>query len=293
MLKLRWPGVCRVCGTELPAGSTAEWDTTTRKLSCTACLDGKAESAAPASPATSSRGPDREPRGAAARREPEPSATSSEFDRGRPGASVSREYRRRKSSRETRTRASHPHIGGLLLALSGSPRHESAFHQGELGERAVAESLERRTARGPAIILHDRRMPRGRGNIDHLAIAPAGVFVIDAKNIRGKVRVANPLFGNQRLLISGRDRTRLIDGLDRQVAAVRTALAANGEAGVPVQGVLCFTTADLPLLGTLKMRGHLMLHRRALAKRLNASGPLDALAIETLARALAGALAPA
>ena len=59
---------------------------------------------------------------------------------------------------------------------------------------------------------------------------------------------------------------------------------------VPVQGVLCFTTADLPLFGTLKMRGHLLLHRKALAKRLNASGPLGPPAIEALADSLAAVL---
>jgi hypothetical protein len=94
-------------------------------------------------------------------------------------------------------------------------------------------------------------------------------------------------------MISGRNRTKLIHGLDRQVAAVRHALAGNGHADVPVQGVLCFTKADLPLLGTLKMRGHLLIHRRALIKRLNTSGPFDSSVIDTLARTLAGALPPA
>jgi hypothetical protein len=85
----------------------------------------------------------------------------------------------------------------------------------------------------------------------------------------------------------------LIDGLDRQVAAVRAALADDGHGEVPVQGVLCFTTADLPLLGTLRMRGHLLLYRRALVKRLNASGPLDEPARASLARVLADAFPPA
>jgi len=136
-------------------------------------------------------------------------------------------------------------------------------------------------------------MPGGRGNIDHLAIAPTGVFVIDAKNIKGKVRVAKPLFGATKLRVAGRNRTKLIDGLDRQVSAVRDALAANGHADVPVQGVLCFTIADLPLLGTLKMRGHLLLYRKGLARRLNASGPLQSPAIEALAHSLTAALPPA
>jgi Nuclease-related domain len=214
-----------------------------------------------------------------------------ELDRGRPGASAAREHQRRKSNREARTRKAHPRIGRLLLALRGTPQHESAFHVGERGEQAVAASLKQRTAHGPTIILNDRRMPGGRGNIDHLAITATGVFVIDAKNIKGKVHVAKPLFGAAKLRITGRDRTKLIDGLDRQVSAVRDALEANSHAGVPVQGVLCFTAAaELPLLGTLKMRGHLLLHSKALAKRLNTSGPLQPPAIDALARSLAAAL---
>ncbi|WP_051324884.1 nuclease-related domain-containing protein [Candidatus Solirubrobacter pratensis] len=203
------------------------------------------------------------------------------------------EYQRRRRAREERTRQAHPRIGGLLLALRGAPQHESAFHRGELGEKAVAASLEQRTGDAPTILLHDRRMPSGRGNIDHLAIAPAGVFVIDAKNISGKVRVTRPILGTPKLLIDGRDRTKLIDGLDRQVAAVRDGLAASGHPDAPVHGVLCFTTAELPLLATLKMRGHLLLYRKALAKRLNAKGLLDAAAVDALARALAAALPPA
>jgi hypothetical protein len=214
----------------------------------------------------------------------------SKLDRGQPGASVAREHRRRKTMREVRTREAHPWIGGLLLALRNSPRHESAFHRGELGEQAVAAYLEKRTARGSTVLLHDRHMPGGYGNIDHLAIAPSGVFVIDAKNIKGKVRVANPLFRAAKLMVRGRDRTKLIDGLDRQIHAVRRALTASGHPGVPVQGVLCFVSADLPLFGTLNMRGHCLLNRRALARRLNKNGPLQPPTIDLIAHALAAAL---
>ena len=207
---------------------------------------------------------------------------------------MAREHRRRKSNREVRTRQSHPLIGGLLLAWRGAPQSESAFHQGKLGERAIAAYLEKHTVRGEVILLHDRRMPGGYGNIDHLAIAPAGVFVIDAKNIKGKVRVAKPLFGAAKLTIRGRNRTKLIDGLDRQTHAVRGAITTSGHPEVSVQGVLCFTAAaDLPLLGTLKMRGHFLLHRRALAKRLKKRGPLQPPTIDALARTLATVLPPA
>ena len=138
-------------------------------------------------------------------------------------------------------------------------------------------------------LLYNRRMPKGRGDIDLIAIAPSGVWVIDAKAIKGKVRVANPLFGRPKLLVNGGNRTKLIDGLERQIGAVRDALG-DDHRDVAVQGVLCFTKADLPLLGTLKIRGHLLLYRKALAKRLNADGPLSRDAINSLTRRLAIAL---
>jgi hypothetical protein len=216
-----------------------------------------------------------------------PERYDGELERGQPGASLEREYQRRKEHRETRVREAHPRIGGLLFALSGAPDTETAFRIGAAGERELAESLERRTAAGPAVVLHNRRMPKRHGDIDHLATAPSGVFVIDAKNLKGKVRIDSPLFGKSKLLVAGRDRTSFIVGLDRQVAAVRDALNHAGHPDVPTHGVLCFTRADLPLVGTLKMGGHQILTARAVAKRLNADGPLNGDAIDNIARSLA------
>jgi len=207
------------------------------------------------------------------------------------GASLERVYERRKHNRERRTRDAHPHIGGLLLALRGTPQHEFAFHQGAVAERAVADSLAKRTADSPVVTLHNRRMPGGRGDIDHIAIAPTGVYVIDTKDWKGKVQIETPWFGAAKLLIRGRDRTTLIDGLERQITAVRDALDRSGHHEIAIHGALCFTQADLPFLRTQKFRGHL--HRKALAKRLNADGPLSPPALTNLAHHLDLALPPA
>jgi Nuclease-related domain len=180
-----------------------------------------------------------------------------------------------------------------LLAVSSPPQHERAWDTGGRGEQAVGRSLERRTAKGPAVILHDRLMPRSRANIDHLAVAPRGVFVIDAKAVKGKVRIAQPLLGKPKLMISGRNRTKLVDGLDRQVTAVRQALADAGWADVPVRGVLCFTKADLPLLGSAQIRGYRLHYCRGTARKLNRSGPLAPEAIAAIERKLAVAFPPA
>ena len=258
-LKLRRPDSCTVCGRVLAAGTLGWWDPAKGEVSCLTCHDPI---------------------------EPNPD----ELDLGEPGGSIRREYERRKRIREARVRTAHPRIGRLVLALNGEPQDQRAFQLGDLGEKAVAEALEKHTAGSSILILRNRRLPGGRGDIDFVATAASGVYVIDAKAVKGKVRVEKPWFGQPRLRVAGRDRTRFIDGLDRQVAAVRDALGADLSETVPVQGVLCFTEADLPRLKTLTMRGHVLLYRKGLVARVTAPGPLALEGIDRVARRLAIAL---
>lgn len=39
------------------------------------------------------------------------------------------------------------------------------------------------------IVLHDRHLPRSRGNLDHIVIGPSGVWVVDSKVRRARVRI--------------------------------------------------------------------------------------------------------
>ncbi len=255
VLELRRDDLCRVCHSALTAGARAQWDSSEKSVTCLLCAE------------VSAAGP----------------SPSEGIERGTAGASAGREYARRRDAREDRVRKEHPHVGGLILALTDEPQHERAWDRGRRGEEAVASGLEQRTQDGPAVLLHDRQIPGSRANIDHLAITPTGVYVVDAKDVTGKVVVETPLFGKAKLRVAGRDRTKLINGLDHQVDIVRDAIADDT---VPVQGVLCFTKADLPLIGTTRMRGHLLIYRKALAKRLNANGDLAPSEIEAITRTL-------
>ena len=128
-------------------------------------------------------------------------------------------------------------------------------------------------------MLHDRRIPRhGNANIDHIAIGPGGVSVIDTKTHRGKVRVerVGGLFAPRRslLLIAGRDRTQLIDGVERQIELVRAALAGVGVQSIDVRGALCFPNVQgLPVLAELSVRGVLVSGPRPVAKLARRAGP--------------------
>lgn len=64
----------------------------------------------------------------------------------------------------------------------------------EITDRKRAVEGEQRTAAHLAdlddrhTVLHDLAMPDGRGNIDHLVLGPAGVFVIESQKYKGVIR---------------------------------------------------------------------------------------------------------
>jgi hypothetical protein len=174
---------------------------------------------------------------------------------------------------------------------------EKRWATGADGEELLALSLARHCPDVP--VLHDRRMPRSCANIDHLAFARSGVYVIDAKRYRGRIKVVKPLFGAHKLVIAGRDQTRLLDGLAKQVAAVQAALGDLAH-DVPVHGCLCFMNpkgllveSGLPTLRTLEINGYPLYHPRALARRLSDRGPLAAETARRLQAELARRFPPA
>jgi hypothetical protein len=209
------------------------------------------------------------------------------------GASARREHERRRAGRERRARERHGRLAGLLLALAGAPQHERRWAHGAGGEERVAAVLEQR-CRPEVALLHDRAVPRSRANVDHLAVAPSGVWVVDAKRYTGAVRVRRPLLGRASLRVGGRDRTSLVDGVLRQVDLVTPVVEAYVP-GTPVHGALCFVDGDLPLplLGRPAVDGVAVLGPRALARQLNADGPLRPDHVTALTGVLAARFAPA
>lgn len=213
------------------------------------------------------------------------------FDSGTAGASARREHARRKYNREQRTRAKHSRLGGLLVALQSEPSDERVWATGAGGEEQVGKRLAELLAPG-IILLHDRRVPSSRANIDHIAVAPSGIWVIDTKRYQGKVAIRRSLFQASRLMVAGRDKSKLVEGLARQVELVRGSVRESA-ATVPVHGALCFVDAELPMFGTLTFNGYPLLYVKALAKRINKPGAVPAEQIAPIAAELARRLPPA
>lgn len=182
------------------------------------------------------------------------------IDVGVPGASARREYDRRHARREEHAREKLGVIGVALARLIDEPQHMTAWKRGGEGEEHVGARLEKLLSGTEVKLLHDRRVPKGQVNIDHIAVGPGGITVIDAKNVGGKVRTdrVGGLFVDRHdvLLIDGRDRTGLIRKVERQIAVVRHVLNADEDSPIEIRGALCFARIDgLPLLRSPSVNG--------------------------------------
>jgi len=213
------------------------------------------------------------------------------MDRGVAGRSALGEYQRRHANREQRIRQRWGRLAGLVLALSDDPQSTRAWQRGSTGENRLAQSLAK-LERDDVVVLHDRRVPGSRANIDHLVVCPSGVFVVDAKLYTGEVHVKDVggLFSGRdlRLFVGHRDCTGLATAMAWQVAATKSALSG---AEIPVSPVLCFIDAEWSLLGgPREFMGVLIDDERSLKRRVARAGELELDEIRETAMVLAQGL---
>jgi len=85
-------------------------------------------------------------------------------------------------------------LGGLAAVAAGwglrfRPSPEAiAWRRGAAGERRTARLLGPLERQG-WVVLHDLAVPGSRANIDHLAVGPGGIFVVDSKQYRGRLQL--------------------------------------------------------------------------------------------------------
>jgi hypothetical protein len=291
-LRLRYAGVCSDCGCALAAGTRGIWDPERRTIRCLGCSTPQPVADQPAAVRT---------------------PAGYQEDRvawGVAGASAQRRFDRLEQSRRDRLRTRWvaliaPSVlgamGGAVLAavldlqaivfatlgavlpllkLLSTPQHIDAWRSGAAGEREVGARLDK-LRRGGVLTLHDRRVPGRRTNVDHIAVAPTGVFVIDTKNVAGKVRATR-----DGVIVAGRRRDEMVTGVQAQIAVVRSVLEDQQLSPDAIRGVLCFTRAELPWLSPAP-GGVALLNPRGLSRTLRKAGPLDADRVGHLARILA------
>jgi hypothetical protein len=93
------------------------------------------------------------------------------------------------------------------------------------------------------------------------------------------------------LYVGGRDRTKVVHGMARQVEAVKDALVGTRDDGLVARPVVCFVDSEWGLFQRpIDYAGVRILWPDALAKLIRAEGTLDAETIGRLERRLALAL---
>ena len=229
-LKLRRDGVCATCDLPLQAGTVALWSASQRIVSCLAHTP------------TADSIPKND-----GQKVPAPTKSDSAISQGLAGGSARAENERRIKAREESVTKRFPRAGKFILALTNEPQSTRAWEIGAEGEVAIGKHLDSLATKYNFRVLHDRLIPHSRANIDHLAITKYGVFVIDAKNYQGVVRVKDNsgIFEKSapELWVGKRNCMKLVAGVKKQTSIVNEILQDNA-IKFPVVGVLAFYAAD-------------------------------------------------
>jgi hypothetical protein len=182
---------------------------------------------------------------------------------------------------------------GMARSIWGRRQTTEAWGIGGKGEEAVGSTLAQLASKG-VISIHDRKIPGSRANIDHIAVAASGIYVIDAKVVSGKMssRRTGPIWdrGPMQLLIGGRNKSSFISGMDRQVETVTRAVNGVG-GGVSVEAMVVLVGVQVgwferPLL----VQGVWIGWRKALGKVLTKPGAISPEIRQHLATAIADRL---
>jgi Nuclease-related domain len=304
ILSLRYDGTCSVCETDLARRTRAWWYRDVKKIVCFNC---RPEQHAAVTEIEPPRAESSESGSVAQPLEPVGEGGAPLYEQvvedelslmidGEAGASARREGQRRRAKRERETLDRHPRLGKLILAVSDEPQAVRSWAKGAVGEEALGANLNK-LASERLVILHDRRVPGSRANIDHIAIAPGGVFVIDAKHYSGRVdkRDLGGWFSTDlRLYVGRRDCTKLVLGSEDQAEVVRDAIAPLGFADIPVRPVLCFVGAEWGLFASPFKHGSVLVTwPKYLYDLLKKEADVETAAIQETARHVAATLSRA
>ncbi|SFB08635.1 nuclease-related domain-containing protein [Cellulomonas marina] len=159
-----------------------------------------------------------------------------------------------------------------------------AWTTGADGERQVADTLLGLADRGWTA-LHDVRWPgRPQANLDHVALGPGGVVVVDAKNWNGTVTVRDG-----ELRQNGYRRDEAVEGVAAATAAVTAMLAPQHRTAA--RGVLCLAGQGQGLEPVVLASGVTVVGRAHLVAHLATLGPrLDPYEVADIGRHLGGQL---
>jgi hypothetical protein len=168
-----------------------------------------------------------------------------------------------------------PRFGGRLVTARDARQAARPREREIQGDAELTELLDR-LAEYHVVARHHLRLRRSRTKLDHLLIAPSGVYVVDSKAWFERVEIretGSALRPKPRLFAGDRDRTRRADAVMKKTVDVRRALGAHM---VPVHAVLCVVDGDWPLFPKpIEINGVTVLWPKELERRVAQLGKLE------------------
>ncbi len=168
------------------------------------------------------------------------------IDRGVAGASARAEYERRRAKDEARRRNRYGRLTPIVNFLAGPKASTEAWAQGAEGEELVGQLLDELIDE-KGFVLHDRRVPGRRLNLDHLVVTASGVWVDRHQELSRPVEPSSGrrLVQRPRGADGGETEPESTDRRGSCAANDRRARALHGD--TTVRAVLCYTAVEVGL----------------------------------------------
>lgn len=219
LTNLRVDETCAACYGRTPMATTAWWDSSRSQVICTRCRPVDFEPIDATAGATIAR------------------ATAPPLTVGVTAAGGS------SQTAESLVRDRPAQRSGDISA----PRHVTAWEGRAKEERNLGTYLDEISA-GRAVVLHGRRLPDSKLSIDHLVIAPNGIWVIDATNYGNRIgyRTSDWVRPAADRHDGSRRENKLVAGMATRCETVRSLVDSVGTDAVPVRSAVCFTHSHWP-----------------------------------------------
>lgn len=189
-------------------------------------------------------------------------------------------------------------IGGSAALREAQNQRDQNWLRGATGEYRMDRLLHELLI-DTAFVITDRRVPGTSANIDHVVVAPSGVWIIDSKNWSGTIRykATSRWSATMRLYVDGEDRTTKVEAIYGLVIPVAQIIANKS---VPIHPAVSFIDGDWSLASIprllrkrpYKHSGVWITPPRILIEKINEPGSLDADTVKHVGNLLDYALKP-
>jgi hypothetical protein len=276
IIKTRYKTTCNACSEPIERNQQVAWQFAEKKVTCLQCYDLS---------------------GKTGKLSEQNSDTPRHINSGVAGGSGEIEYLKRKEKYEKTIKENHPISGKLILLLNEEPQRIQAWKKGYEGEKLLGDALDSLGEKYGYIVLHDRKIPKTRANIDHIIINSTGVWVIDAKNYKGEIKIESSggWFSSEikTLKVGKRNCMHLIEAMHKQKQIIQNILNTSSETKnleTEIHLLLGFVNGTFTRFQKTTEINGVHLNRFGVEKHLQKQGNISEESQEIIAKILAKAL---